>query len=128
MLNIDDIPHLVIGSCLEVHRELGTTMPDYGYRAALAHELRMREIVFQQDVPVMMDYKGERLPCEASLDFLVENQVVVVVLAEDPSNVDKRRLVGLMRAGGYKQGLMVDFSSNDLRSGIKRIALEMTKS
>ncbi len=128
MLNIDDLPHLVIGSCLEVHRELGTTMPDYGYRAALAHELRMREIVFQQDVPVMMDYKGERLPCDASLDFLVENQMVVVIVAMGQSSMDKRRLVGLMRAGGYKQGLMVDFSSSDLRSGIKRISMEMTKS
>lgn len=128
MLNTDDIPHLVIGSCLEVHRELGTTMPDYGYRAALAHELRMREIVFQQDVPVMMEYKGERLPCEASLDFLVENQVVVVVLAKGQTDMDKRRMIGLMRAGGYKQGLMIDFSSSDLRSGIKRISIEMTKS
>ena len=128
MLNIDDLPHLVIGYCFEVHRELGTTMPDFGYRAALAHELRMREIVFQQDVPVMMDYKGERLPCDASLDFLVENQIVVVVVAMGQSSMDKRRLVGLMRAGGFKQGLLIDFSSSDLRSGIKRISMEMTKS
>lgn len=128
MLNIDDIPHLVIGSCLEVHRELGTTLPDYGYRAALAHELRMREIVFQQDVPVMMEYKGERLPCDASLDFLVENEVVVVILVKGQSNVDKRRIIGLMRCGGYKHGLMIDFSSSDLRSGIKRISIEMSNS
>ena len=128
MLNTEDIPHLVIGACLEVHRELGTTMPDYGYRAALAHELRMREIIFQQDVPVMMEYKGERLPCDASVDFLVENQIVVAITAKEQTTVDKRRLLGLMRAGGYKHGVMVDFSLNDLRAGIKRISIEMSRS
>ena len=124
MLNTEDIPHLVIGSCLEVHRELGMTMPDYSYRAALAHELRMREIVFQQDVPVVMKYKGERLPCDASLDFLVEEQTVVMISVKHDPSADKRRLLGLLRAGGYRQGLMVDFSVAELRSGIKRIALE----
>jgi len=49
-------------------------------------------------------------------------------LAKGQTNVDKRRIVGLMRTGGYKQGLMIDFSWSDLRSGIKSISIEMTKS
>ena len=74
-LDSHELPHIVAGSCLEVHRHLGPGLDVASYKACLAHEWRMREIVFQMDAPLTIQYKGMEVRGAATLDFVVEDLI-----------------------------------------------------
>lgn len=125
MIELNELPHIVMGACMEVHRELGPGWDAFAYRAALAHELRDREIFFRTNVPIPVVYKGEVLETAAQIDFVVENKLVILVHAL-PSGfeaVHKQRLTSYLRHGAYPSGFLFNFDVADLRDGVKRVVL-----
>lgn len=125
MIGHNDLPHIVMGACMEVHRELGPGLDPPAYRAALARELRLREIFFRSDIPVTVTYKGEKLDTSTTLDFVVESNLVVLVFAL-PGGFDalhKQRLTSYLRHGGYPSGFLINFDVPDIRDGVKRVVL-----
>jgi GxxExxY protein len=129
MIKSNELPHIVMGACMEVHRELGPGWEDFAYRAALARELRLREIFFQTNVPVSLNYKGEKLETCANIDFLVEKRLVVLVhsLPSGFESVHKERLTSYLRHGGYPSGFLFNFDVADLRDGVKRVVLRSSE-
>lgn len=129
MIGQSELPHIVMGACMEVHRELGPGWDAFAYRAALARELRDREIFYRTDVPLAVAYKNEALPTSVTLDFLVENKLVVLVhaLASGFEPVHKQRLTSYLRHGGYSSGFLLNFDVADLRDGVKRVVLRPTE-
>jgi GxxExxY protein len=45
---INQLTDQIIGSAIEVHRELGPGLLESAYQRALAHELRLRRIAFEE--------------------------------------------------------------------------------
>ena len=120
----NEIPHLIVGSCMEVHRELGPGLPEAVYRDGLAREFRMRELVVHRDYPVQVIYKGEKLESHFEVDFIVESLVLVAVRAVDELTAsDKERVNNQLRLAGLETGLLVNFNVTDLRKGIRRMVL-----
>ena len=110
-LDVHELPHVVAGSCLEVHRHLGPGLDVSCYKACLAHELRMREILFQMDAPMSINYKGMAVSGQATLDFLVEDLIVVQVLAvETLLPVHKEALKNHLRLTGFETGFLLIFT------------------
>jgi len=124
MISEQDIPHIVVGACLEVHRELGPGLACFAYKAALARELRMREIFFANEVPIHIDYKGQTVECAAYMDFVIEKQLVLQVLVEDRLLPLHRDILSShLRHSGYPAGFLINFRARELRKGIKRVIL-----
>ena len=120
----DDLPHVVMGACMEVHRALGPGWEDFAYRAALAQELKHREIFFRADAPLAVCYKGEKIESAARVDFLIENKVILMVFALDAlTPAHKERLTTYLRHGGYASGFIINFNVTDLRDGVKRVVV-----
>ena len=67
----------IIGAAIEVHRSLGPGLLESAYEVCLADELNRRDIDFQRQVDLPVEYKGRRLDCGYRLDFLVEDSVIV---------------------------------------------------
>lgn len=128
MIGQDELPHIVMGACMEVHRELGPGWDAFAYRAALARELRDREVFFQTDVAVAVIYKGQSIPTAAVLDMVVEDRFVVLVhaLPDGLEPIHKVRLTSYLRQSGYTSGFLINFDVADLRDGVKRIVLMPT--
>jgi GxxExxY protein len=76
-----DCSEQVIGACIEVHRELGPGLLESTYEQCLAHELALRRLLFDKQIPVPVSYKGVALECGYRVDFLVEGELVVEVKA-----------------------------------------------
>ncbi|MBI4471295.1 MAG: GxxExxY protein [Acidobacteria bacterium] len=121
---INDISSAIIGAAIEVHRALGPGLLESAYEQCLAHELSLREIPFERQKPLSLDYKGIRLDCGYRLDFLVANLVVVEIKAiEALLPIHQAQLLSYLKLGGWKLGLLINFHAPLLREGIKRVVL-----
>lgn len=53
-----ELSYAIVGAAMEVHRLLGPGFLEAIYQAALAHELSLRAIPFEQHVKLPVTYKG----------------------------------------------------------------------
>lgn len=84
-------------------------------------ELELRSIAFSRQVPVAATYKGRRVG-EARLDILVAGQLVLELKAiAELAPVHTAQLMSYLKATKYPLGLLINFNTPVLKSGIKRI-------
>jgi GxxExxY protein len=120
-LDAQELPHLIIGACMEVHRHLGPGLMAEAYRDCLALELRMREIIFHRDHPLPIAYKGHLVDGAVRVDFLVEGSVIITTTPPDLGEATKQHMKNVLRLTGVETGLLVNFNVDNLRDGVKRI-------
>lgn len=58
----DPLTEKIIGRAIEVHRVLGPGLLESTYEQGLAHDLALRAIPFQLQVPVPVEYKVSPRP------------------------------------------------------------------
>jgi GxxExxY protein len=125
-LDTQELPHIVVSACLEVHKQLGPHLFVQAYKECLSQELAMREILFDREVPVEILYKGRRVPSAFTFDFIIEHQIVLDIECFPEGDLslkdrNKERLNSLLRLSGYEIAMLVNFHAADLRNGIKRL-------
>ena len=122
-MNLRELPHVVVGSLMEVQKELGPGLIREAYVSCLAQEFRMREILFKQDVAVGVTYKGLKVDTAFTLDFLVEGVMALHVYSVDGLETEhKERLRNHLQLSELEMGFIVNFNCVDLRKGgLKRL-------
>ena len=114
----------IIGAAIEVHRHLGPGLLESAYQQCLARELAVREIPYECERPLPLEYKGVRLNCGYRVDFLVDNAVVVETKSiEAIAPVHEAQLLTYMGLGNWKVGLLINFNVLVLKTGISRKVL-----
>lgn len=111
---------------MEVHRHLGPGLFADAYRDCLAHELRMKEILFKRNQPLPIRYKELAVECAARVDFIIENMLILQVDPGDASGDPKAQLKNYLRLSGLETGFLVNFNTPDIRQGIKRIIVSQS--
>lgn len=123
--NSMDINHLtrtVIGCAIEVHRLLGPGLLESVYQVSLSREMCLRQIPFEREKWLPLEYKGVKLDFGYRLDFLVADAVVVEVKAlPELLPAHQAQLLTYMKLGGWKAGLLINFHECMLKQGIKRV-------
>ncbi len=120
-----DLPHQVLAACLAVHRHLGPGLAREAYEECLAIELGELELAFQRGQPLDFLYRGRQVQMAARVDFLVEGVLMVQVLAcEEVRAVDLTKVESLLRLGGWRVGMLVNFNVPALRKGVHRVTLK----
>jgi len=123
-LKINEVTEAIIGAAIEVHRTLGPGLLESAYQECLARELTLRQIAFEREKPLPLEYKGVKLDCGYRLDFLIAEMVVVEVKAVDSLlPISQAQLLTYMKLGGWKVGLIINFHAPLLKEGIKRLVL-----
>ncbi|TDU27983.1 GxxExxY protein [Panacagrimonas perspica] len=119
----NEISHSVIGAALEVHRILGVGLLESAYERAMAVELEQRGIRAVRQTLLPVTYKGVELDEAYRLDLLVEDLVIVEIKAVAAfAPVHTAQLLTYLRLANKKLGLVLNFHSESMRSGIKRVA------
>jgi GxxExxY protein len=112
----------IIGAAIEVHRQLGPGLLESTYGACLCRELEMRNISFECQKPLPLEYKGVRLDCGYRLDLLVAGLVVVEIKSvEALAPIHEAQLLTYLKLTGVKIGLLINFNVVVLKSGIRRL-------
>ena len=109
---MDDLTQIVIGCAFEVHNELGCGFLEKTYENALLHELMLRNIETQQQVPVNVTYKGNVVG-EFVADIVVENRLICELKAVSHIlPVHEVQLVNYLTATKIEVGLLINFSNS----------------
>lgn len=123
-LQRDPLTFQLIGAAIEVHRELGPGLLESAYEECLCHELALRGLEFQRQVPLPVQYKGLKLDCGYRLDLLISGAVVLEIKAVDKlTAVHDAQLLTYLKIGGFTRGLLMNFNVPVMKEGIKRIVL-----
>jgi GxxExxY protein len=80
---INQLTEQIIGAAIEVHQELGPGLLETAYQKALAHELRLRNLRFEEQKLCSIGYKDLLIEGAYKLDFFVGRSVVVELKAID---------------------------------------------
>jgi GxxExxY protein len=118
---LDELAYAVIGAAIEVHRLLGPGFLESVYEEALCVELTLRGIRFARQLPIGVQYKGQKVG-EARLDLVVDDSLVVELKAVDGiAPIHVAQILSYLKATRLRLGLLISFNVTTLRRGVKRV-------
>jgi GxxExxY protein len=118
----DDLTGRIIGAAITVHRELGPGLLESTYEECIAAELDFCGIRFEKQLSLPISYRQKILTRAYRLDFVVEGSVVLELKAvEKILPVHEAQMQTYLRLSELETGLIINFNSVPLKSGIRRI-------
>ncbi|MCD4783438.1 MAG: GxxExxY protein [Candidatus Eremiobacteraeota bacterium] len=119
---INKITGKIIGVAIDVHRVLGPGLLESAYEACMVFDLIEAGLKVEQQKPLPVIYKNEKLDCGYRLDLLVEDEVIVEIKSvEKVLPIHKSQLLSYLRLSDKKVGLLINFNVIILKDGISRI-------
>ncbi len=122
---INQLTERIIGAAVEVHRELGPGLLESAYQRALAHEMRLRNMEFEEQKLCAVRYKDLLIEDAYRLDFLVGGKVVVELKTVDELlDVHDAQVLTYLRFSACRVGLLFNFRTTLItKHGLSRLAL-----
>ena len=112
----DRFSYDIIGSAMEVHRELGPGFLEAVYQEALEIELREREMQFISQPQVKLHYKQFPMDKYYRPDFICFGTHIVEIKAESAMTVvDEAQIINVLKASKLKIGLLINFGQSSLK-------------
>ena len=104
-----ELSFVIIGAAMEVHKVLGSSFLEAVYQKVLAHELKLRGIIFYEQVRLPITYKGESMG-EYVADFIVESKIILEIKAVSKLNSSHHaQAMHYLTATGNKLVLLLNF-------------------
>ena len=124
MLLHEDLSYQIVGSAIEVHRELGPGLLESAYEACLCHEFTLRGIQYHRQAERPVIYKGLVIDCGYRIDILVEGLIVLELKAvSEFLPIYEAQLMTYLKLTECRLGLLMNFNVSVMKDGIKRIVL-----
>lgn len=119
----NDLSYKIIGAAIEVHRNLGPGLLENVYEDALCIEFEDRRISFERQKDVDITYKGRPIG-NMRLDILVNNLIIVELKSvERLMGIHEAQLMTYLKITEKRLGLLINFNTRVLKTGLKRIIL-----
>jgi GxxExxY protein len=111
--DITELSDQVIKAATEVHQIIGPGMMESVYQECLSHELNLRDIPFERQKELTIEYKDATLDGGYRLDFVVADQLIVELKSGYDLKPDHAtKLLTYLFLTGLKEGLLINqFSS-----------------
>ncbi|MBY0526461.1 MAG: GxxExxY protein [Gemmataceae bacterium] len=110
---VNELSGRIIGAAIEVHRELGPGLLESAYEACLCHELTVRDIPFERQVPLPIVYKGLEIDCAYRLDIVVGGLITIELKSVDKLKpIHDAQLLTYLRLSKRWLGLLMNFNVN----------------
>lgn len=118
----NQLANQIIGCALQVHKSLGPGLLESAYQECLFYKLRQLNLNVAKEKPMPLVFEEVQLDCGYRIDLLVENKVLIELKSvESINDVHLAQTLTYMKLGGYKLGLLINFNTNLLKHGIKRV-------
>ena len=124
MKSTTELSYEIIGAAIEVHKILGPGLLESAYERCFAYELTQKDLKFQRQYQLPINYKGILLDCEYRLDFLVEDTAIVELKSiEKMLPIHEAQLLTYLKLSKKSLGLLINFNIHCLKEGVKRLVL-----
>ena len=124
MLVEEQLTERIIGAAIEVHRTLGPGLLESVYEECLCHELGLRDLKFERQVALPLQYKGISVSVGYRADIIVEGAILLELKAvERLLPVHEAQLLTYLRLSGMRVGMLLNFNTSVMKHGIVRRVL-----
>lgn len=118
----NELAYNIIGLSIEVHNSLGPGLLESAYQECLYYKINKEGLEVQKEKPIPLIYEEVKLDCGYRIDLLVENKLVIEIKSVETLNdIHLAQTLTYLKLGNYKLGLLINFNTLLLKSGIKRI-------
>ncbi len=120
--DVEALATLAVHAAFAVHTELGPGLLEGAYQACFAHELTLRGVRHQLELPVPLNYKGRRIEVGFRADVVMEQKLLLELKAvERLLPVHKAQLITYLKLMRFPLGLLVNFNEVLIKDGIQRV-------
>jgi GxxExxY protein len=121
-MTINILTRSIIGSAIEVHKELGPGLLESTYEACLFYELNQKGFFVEKQKILPVKYKEIELEVGYRIDLLVENQVLIELKSvKEILPIHSAQLLSYLKISNLEIGLLFNFNETKLVDGVKRI-------
>lgn len=121
-MNIDTLSSEILGSAIEVHKELGPGFLESTYERCLVHELTLRGIKTERQKLQPIHYKGLTIDEGYRLDILVDSRIILELKVVDSLNdIHTAQLLTYLKLSNLNLGYLLNFNVTQMKQGIKRL-------
>ena len=122
----NEIGTLILDAAFEVHKTLGPGLLESSYEHCLFYELLNKGLRTALQKPLPLVYKETKLECGYRIDLLVEDKVIVEVKAvEAIHDIHLAQVLTYLKLTNCKLGYLLNFNVVQLKSGVKRVVLNL---
>jgi GxxExxY protein len=115
VLLYEDLSGLIIGAAMEVHKALGPGFLEAVYENALVCELKIREVPFAKQDPLLIFYKNLKVGTYRP-DLLVDGKIIVEVKGlSSLISVHEAQALNYLAATGLRLALLINFGAKSLQ-------------
>ena len=122
MADLEAIASDVVDFSIRIHRELGPGLLESVYETVLAAALVRQGYRVERQVPVDFCFDGLQFSGAFRVDILVESNFVIEVKSvEKLTGAHAKQLLTYLRLMKQPLGLLLNFSGETMREGIRRL-------
>ena len=110
-----ELSYAIVGAAMEVHRILGSGFLEAVYQAALAHELTLRGIHFEQFKRLPVTYKGVSVGAYVA-DFVIEGKIILEIKGVSAlHSAHEAQAINYLTATGLRLAILINFGAKSLQ-------------
>jgi GxxExxY protein len=119
----NELAKIVVGLCLKIHKELGPGLLESVYEEVLFFEIAALGLNVTRQQGIALKYRGVSMDLGFRADLIIEDKLIVELKSvESIAPVHPKILLTYLRLADKKLGLLINFSVDLIKNGIKRIA------
>jgi GxxExxY protein len=108
-----------------VHKEIGPGLLEQIFEVCFCHELAKRNIYYQRQVRLPIQYDGLVFNEGLRLDVLVENKIICVLKAVDIVNsIWQAQILSHLKLTGLHVGNIINFDTALIKDGIRSYCVQ----
>ena len=112
---------MIVDCAVHLHQDLGPGLLESVYEVTLARKLEKRGLLVQRQVPIAIEYEGQKFNEGFRADLIVEEKVIVELKSVETIHpAHKKQLLTYLRLTGLKLGYLLNFGAALMKEGITR--------
>jgi len=112
---LDQLTFEIIGSAIEVHKEMGRGLLESIYHKCMMAEFMHRKINFLTEMKIPIIYKDKFIESDFRCDLYVENSIVVELKSVSEIHPNhEAQLISYMKILKSPKGILINFNCNNI--------------
>ncbi len=118
----NELAGIIVDCSYHIHVELGPGLFESVYEEIMFHELTSIGLKVERQKTLPVIWKGKTTDMGFRTDLIIENKVIVELKSvEQIAQVHSKQLLTYLKLTGMKLGLLINFNSPLIKTGIARI-------